>query len=229
MPNPDTLDMLIKEEAQVLIAQNAERFRQANVGLRAPARSLDRRIRRLIARERQKQQYGARFPALKRAAVFAAVCTASLVLILNAGAVRQALTRFFMDFTEDYISITHVTENLPPTTIEQKREPTEVPEGWEKQVDVDNAGMYSVDYFEEDDYVLCYTQMTLGNNISWLDNENTQIQEIKINQFDGYLFHYIDKELYSLEWSDGEYQYSINTFVSTISKETIISIATSVR
>lgn len=229
MPNPDTLDMLIKEEGQVLVAQNAERFRQANVGLRAPARSLDRRIRRLIARERQKQQYGARFPALKRAAVFAAVCTASLVLILNAGAVRQALTRFFMDFTEDYISITHVTENLPPTTIEQKREPTEVPEGWEKYIRFDDETWYGVGYTKNNTKVLTYTQTIFNNETEWIDNENTKIEEIKIGEYEGYLFYFIDKKLYCLRWSDGQYRYSINAFDSSISKETVISIAKSVR
>lgn len=89
--------------------------------------------------------------------------------------------------------------------------------------------MYVVVYRENGEKIITYMQRVIDENNTWFDNENTEIQNIKIGEISAVLMFRADMQTYSLSWSDWRYEYSLEAHSSEITKEDLISFAKTLR
>lgn len=228
----DKLDALIMLSAHVLAEKNAEEFLSTDTSDVVVPKSLDRRIKRMINRERRKQEYGKLYTALRNvAAGFLIACTVTLALVMSVEAVRTALWETIVQWFDDYISIMHVTEDEVPTTIEKKMEPSEYPEEWEREVVAEKEKFISIRYRKDGETMVTYHQGLLNKDNLWIDNDNAKITNVEVNDCDGLLIQYEDNPSLFLEWSDGMYSFSLATDGETdeVASELLIAIAESVK
>ena len=226
----DKLDALIIMSGDVLIKKNYELYQNTDVSGVIKPKSLDRRVMRNINRENRKKEYGNLYKYFGRCAVLIlVVCTVSFAVMMSVEAVRSAVWNAIIEFFDDYLSISYVMDSEVPDKIEQKSEPEiERPE-WEKQVVADNNCMYVVVYRENGEKIITYMQRVIDENNTLFDNENTEIQNIKIGEMSAVLMFRTDMQTYSLSWSDGRYEYSLEAHSSEITKEDLISFAKTLR
>lgn len=226
----DKLDALIIMSGDVLIKKNYELYQNTDVSGVIKPKSLDRRVMRNINRENRKKEYGNLYKYLRRCAVLIlVVCTVSFAVMMSVEAVRSAVWNAIIEFFDDYLSITYVMDSEVPDKIEQKSEPEIGRPEWEKQVVADNNSMYVVVYRENGEKIITYMQRVIDENNTWFDNENTEIQNIKIGEMSAVLMFRTDMQTYSLSWSDGRYEYSLESHSSEITKEDLISFAKTLR
>ena len=226
----DKLDALIIMSGDVLIKKNYELYQNTDVSGVIKPKSLDRRVMRNINRENRKKEYGNLYKYLRRCAVLIlVVCTVSFAVMMSVEAVRSAVWNAIIEFFDDYLSITYVMDSEVPDKIEQKSEPEIGRPEWEKQVVADNNSMYVVVYRENGEKIITYMQRVIDENNTWFDNENTEIQNIKIGEMSAVLVFRTDMQTYSLSWSDGRYEYSLESHSSEITKEDLISFAKTLR
>lgn len=226
----DKLDALIIMSGDVLIKKNYELYQNTDVSGVIKPKSLDRRVMRNINRENRKKEYGNLYKYLRRCAVLIlVVCTVSFAVMMSVEAVRSAVWNAIIEFFDDYLSISYVMDSEVPDKIEQKSEPEIGRPEWEKQVVADNNGMYVVVYRENGEKIITYMQRVIDENNTWFDNENTEIQNIKIGEMSAVLMFRTDMQTYSLSWSDGRYEYSLESHSSEITKEDLISFAKTLR
>ena len=226
----DKLDALIIMSGDVLIKKNYELYQNTDVSGVIKPKSLDRRVIRNINRENRKKEYGNLYKYLRRCAVLIlVVCTVSFAVMMSVEAVRSAVWNAIIEFFDDYLSISYVMDSEVPDKIEQKSEPEIGRPEWEKQVVADNNSMYVVVYRENGEKIITYMQRVIDENNTWFDNENTEIQNIKIGEMSAVLMFRTDMQTYSLSWSDGRYEYSLESHSSEITKEDLISFAKTLR
>ena len=226
----DKLDALIIMSGDVLIKKNYELYQNTDVSGVIKPKSLDRRVMRNINRENRKKEYGNLYKYFGRCAVLIlVVCTVSFAVMMSVEAVRSAVWNAIIEFFDDYLSITYVMDSEVPDKIEQKSEPEIGRPEWEKQVVADNNSMYVVVYRENGEKIITYMQRVIDENNTWFDNENTEIQNIKIGEMSAVLMFRTDMQTYSLSWSDGRYEYSLESHSSEITKEDLISFAKTLR
>ena len=226
----DKLDALIIMSGDVLIKKNYEMYQNTDVSGVIKPKSLDRRVMRNINRENRKKEYGNLYKYLRRCAVLIlVVCTVSFAVMMSVEAVRSAVWNAIIEFFDDYLSISYVMDSEVPDKIEQKSEPEIGRPEWEKQVVADNNSMYVVVYRENGEKIITYMQRVIDENNTWFDNENTEIQNIKIGEMSAVLMFRTDMQTYSLSWSDGRYEYSLESHSSEITKEDLISFAKTLR
>ena len=226
----DKLDALIIMSGDVLIKKNYELYQNTDVSGVIRPKSLDRRVMRNINREKRKKEHGNLYKYLRRCAVLIlVVCTVSFAVMMSVEAVRSAVWNAIIEFFDDYLSISYVMDSEVPGKIEQKSEPEIGRPEWEKQVVADNNSMYVVVYRENGEKIITYMQRVIDENNTWFDNENTEIQNIKIGEMSAVLMFRTDMQTYSLSWSDGRYEYSLESHSSEITKEDLISFAKTLR
>lgn len=225
----DKLDALIMLSAHVLAEKNAEEYLSTDTSDVVVPKSLDRRIKRMINRERRKQEYGKLYTALRNvAAGFLIACTVTLAFMMSVEAVRTALWETIVQWFDDYISIMHVTEDEVPTTIEKKMEPTAYPAEWEREVIADKEKLISIRYKKDGDVIMTYHQGLLIKDNNWIDNDSMLVTEVMIGSYKGLLIQYTDRNQYSIEWSDGSYSFSLATQSAIVTIDEMLSIARSV-
>lgn len=225
----DKLDALIMLSADVLMEKNVKEFLETDTSDVVRPKSLDRRIMRIIKRERRKSERGGWITVAKNIAAGVLIaCTVTLAMVMSIEAVRTALMETIVQWFEDYVSIMFVTEDDVPTTIEVKRQPVIDEEGWSEEVVADSLTSYSIHYFCDGSLALTYHQVCLNTDSMWNDNTDVTIEEISIGQNSGVLMIYENGGLI-VSWSDGEYTYSLSNRTSTISKEALLKIAESVQ
>ena len=225
----DKLDALIMMSADVLVEKNVKEFLETDTSDVVRPKSLDRRIMRIIKRERRKSERGGWITVAKNIAAGVLIaCTVTLAMVMSIEAVRTALLETIVQWFEDYVSIMFVTEDDVPTTIEVKRQPVIDEDGWTEEIAVDSPSMYSVNYYHEGTLVLIYDQVCLNTDSIWNDNTDVTIEDISVGQSNGALMIYENGGLI-VSWSDGEYTYSLSSRTSTISKEALLIIAESVQ
>ena len=225
----DKLDALIMLSAHVLAEKNAEEFLSTDTSDVVVPKYLDRRIKRMINRERRKQEYGKLYTALRNvAAGFLIACTITLAFMMSVEAVRTALWETIVQWFDDYISIMHVTEDEVPTTIEKKMEPTAYPTEWEREVVGDTAAIYGIRYMKDGDKVATYHQSLLNKDNIWIDNDSILFTEVMIGSYKGLLVQYTDRDKYIIEWSDGAYSFSLSSWSTKVTIDELLSLARSV-
>ncbi len=229
MVKNDKLDALILLSGNVLIEKNADLYRNTGISLIKRPRSLDKKVYKSINKERRRQEFGAFYKYGRRAAAALFVaCSLSFAAVMSVKAVRTTLWNSIVEFFEEYLSVSYVTETQPPRTIEEIKEPFYEGETWEKQVILDTVSMYSVVYRENGIKILTYSQEILGEEM-WFDNENTELENIEIGGKPAMLMFRKNQQTYSLSWSDGMYAYSLEAHSPEITKEELLALAETVK
>lgn len=225
----DKLDAMIMMSSHVLAEKSADALLSVDTSETEVPKLFAKKIDRMIKREHCKREYRELYSFGKRvAAVFLIVCTLSFALVMSVEAVRVALWQTLVEWYEDYIAISHVTDERTPEFIEDKKEPTSIPDSWKREVMIDSLSMYYIQY-SFDESVITFNQKILDDNEDWIDGKNSVIENVKIGDYDGNLIKLIDKMSYYLIWSDGSYSYTISCDNDKFSNEMLIEIAESVR
>ena len=229
MANNDKLDTLIKMSGDVLVKKNLELFENTDTSNVVRPKSLDRRVKRTIARENRKKEYGEFYRYAKvLVASLIVVFTVSFAAVTNVDAGIRELWDAIVNFYNDFISVMFEEQTKAPETLEEKREPTLIPDEWEKRVLNDTLNSYGIRYFDDGEKVLTYFQSVINIHKQMGDNEHTDFSNVTIGEYKGVIFEYVDKNYISLKWSDKEYCYFFTCDLRKITKEQLIEIAKSV-
>ena len=98
----------------------------------------------------------------------------------------------------------------PPTTIEDVRMPTYIPEGVVEDVLMANKlGVY-VDYYLGDEWVYSYMQDVWKETDIGLDNVGASVEYTTINEYEAIFVESTDTPEKSLVWNDGRYVYRLS-------------------
>ncbi len=197
--------------------------------IKVPA-SCGKRVLRMIEREKHKTAFE-KIPNYMKKAVAAVliICTAAFTLAMSVKAVREALWSTIVEWYKDYIAVSYVVDETPPTTIEEKKEPSTIPDDWVREVKLDTQSMYLIEYTKNDEFILEYSQTILDGNNELYDNRNINIDSITIHENIGSIITLTDKGLCCLIWNDGCYSYLMSYDNSKINLDTVIDIAESIK
>lgn len=104
---------------------------------------------------------------------------------------------------------TVVNEVTPPTTIEEVRKPTNLPDGVVEDVVIQNSVGVCIDYYLDNELIYSFEQLLLNNKDQYVDNESAVVCDVEINGNAGMVVEYTDKVGLTIVWNDGEYIYHI--------------------
>lgn len=226
----DTLDAMIVLSAHVLAEKNAADWMTEDTANVEIPHSVDRKIRRMIRKERRKIEYGAWYQIAKRVAmVFLVVCTVAFASAISVSAVREALWSAIVSFYEEYISVGYVVNAEPPAYIASKKEPSAIPDDWTREIRLDSQSMYYIQYTFDGEDIVNFRQKVLDENVDWIDNANSIVESIMIHGHEGSLITLLDKGVSYLVWSDGCYAYMIGYDNAKIQCDLVIEIAESLQ
>lgn len=113
-----------------------------------------------------------------------------------------------------------------PTTIEKKATLTYLPGEYDMVVDFDDETYYLVSFYDDEEFILCFSQKIITSELKWTNSENQKIYKTIISNHDAILVE--DSKtpnIYTLIWQDTEYEYLISGRFSD--KSEIIKIAES--
>jgi hypothetical protein len=225
----DKIDALIILSGNALVVKNLELFKNTDTSDVVRPKSLDRRVQRNINKEHRRKEYGSFYVFAKRcAAAVLIVCTVSFAIAMSIPPVRAAFFNAIVKFFEEYLTIAYISEAPAPEIIEEVRDIKPLDEDWEKDVMLNSNYMYVACYYENGQKVLTHTQIILAKGEMWIDNEHTVLEEVKVGEYSAMLVSHLDKQTFSLSWSDGVYEYLLETFTPEISKEELIVLAETV-
>lgn len=226
----DKLDAMIVLSAHVLAEKNAADLMSKDTANVEIPHSVDRKVRRMIRKERRKIEYGTLYVVAKRVAmVFLVVCTVAFASAISVSAVREALWSAIVSFYEEYIAVGYVANTEPPAYIEVKKEPSAIPDDWIREILLDSQSMYYIRYSSNDEEIVNFRQKVLDENEDWIDNENSSFESVTIHGHEGNLITLLDKGLAYLVWSDGCYSYTIEYDNAKINRDLVIAIAESLQ
>lgn len=227
--NNDKLDALIMMSADVLVWNNINEFLSTDTSDVVRPKALDRRILKMIRRERRQRDYGLLYTRLKQiVAALLIVCSTMFAMAMSIDAVRTEIWETIVQWYEEYFSVMYVTDDEVPTTIESKMEPKQIPNDWMEKVIVDSTSGYLIFYMNDDFIAATFSQLTMNKDNHKIDSDNTIVTDIKIDSYDGLLIQYTDKNTKFIVWSNGQYAFSLSTQVEDVSVETLIMMAESV-
>lgn len=225
----DNLDALILLSAQVLEESNLSRFAAAGTADTMRPASLDRKVRRLIRQEQHARRAAARWTPVKR--VVAAIlifCTVAFAAAMSIEAVRGAVWQAIVRWYDTYIAVSFEDADAVPKTIRTKHEPTDVPSDWVREVRVDSQILYRIVYRKEGKKMLSYKQQPLENQ-AWANKADSTTKEIFVGDRTATLVTSKDTGHYTLYWSDGAYQYTLQSISNDITLALMVQIAAFVK
>lgn len=229
----DNLDALILLSAQVLEESNLSRFAAADTADTMRPASLDRKVRRLIRQEQRARRAAARWTPVKR--VVAAIlifCTVAFAAAMSIEAVRGAVWQAIVRWYDTYIAVAFEDADADavsvPKTIRTKREPTDVPSDWVREVRVDSQVLYKLAYLQSGERVLIYKQQPV-NNQAWANGAESTVSETAVGDLAATLVTFEDTKQYTLYWSDGKYNYVLQAVSDEITPALMVQIAASVK
>lgn len=223
------LDALIKAAARDLLDEDLELFHSIDTSKTKMSDKAIKRIRRKI-RNYDRESWWSSVPLACRRAVAAVlvICSISFGFCMSVTAVRAEIENTVMKWYDEFVAVFFVTEQTPPSVIEEYREPMLQLTGTERQVVAQTDRVYQVIYIRDTEIVMSYQQMELTDSPINIDDERCTIREIDINGNKAQLFEYEDNSL-TVTWHDNEYKYLISAFTSDISQDLIISLAESIK
>ena len=221
------LDALIRAASDELLEDDVNYAKSLDTSTTQISDKTIRRIRRNIKNYDKEPWWNSiPFSCRKIVAAMLVLCTISFGMCLSVTAVRAEIAHTILEWYDKFVSVFYVTDETPPSTIEDYKEPLLMLAGTEKQVIEQNLANYFIIYCSDELPCLTYQQMIIDSMVK-LDNEKCTVSEITINGFDAQLFDYDDGSLV-VTWSDGQYAYIISIDLSDIESDLLISIAESV-
>lgn len=116
----------------------------------------------------------------------------------------------------------------PPTEILKKAYATYLPGDYTSKVELDSRLYYTVNYYENSEYIFSIMQNIITQDLYWRNSESHKIYTANINGFDAIIVENIDMDnVYSILWQDNEYEYSIMGIFSSIDE--IIKVAEGIK
>lgn len=192
-----------------------------------------------------------RRPALKRARTVTLRVAAAIMIISMLGCImigcvpewREAIFGAIVEWYDNCFAVrfetpggsepetepTDTNDGQPtaPTSIEEIRKPTDLPEGvWEDML-AQNSSTVNIDYYFNEEYLFSFSQSILKPNDNYVDNEDMDVTYIKINGNDATVVEYVSKDEIIILWSDSEYSYYIASTECDL--EALIGYAESVK
>ena len=195
---------------------------------------IQKKIEKLIRRESTYRDFGFKqFKHIlsKAAIIMLVVISVMFAAMMSISAIRTAIWEIVTEWYEEYVAVGYEPEEglevvEPPTKIEEIRKPTLLPLGAEEEVAVSTRRAFSCDYYLGDDCCISFSQFILEDEIGNFDGENAEALEMLVGDYQAHLLVY-DRNSYALNWTDGEYAYSIMSEVLSI--DDLIAIAESVK
>ncbi len=191
-----------------------------------------RRKKKILAEQNEKLSYNHK-KVIRFRIIIAALIAISVILgsIMSISAVRESLWKTILEWYEKYIVVhfeSEVSEATPPTTIEEVRKPTSIPDGCEEVILYsDLSGVY-IEYYKDNEFILSFQQGLMQNGELLINSENVTVSDIKINGFDAKLSKKNDNpDDCQIVWNDGEYYFKIKG--DTLTSEQMIKIAESIK
>lgn len=167
---------------------------------------------------------------LSRVAVIAlVVISITFAAMMSVSAIRNAVWNVIVEWYDKYISVDYKTDDLvvPPTEIKEIRKPALLPQGAEEEIVVNSNSSYIMEYYLGDDLCLVFRQSLIDSPNTYIDNENSAIENVLIGGFEGILLTYEKNTDINIVWNDGEYRYALTGY--DIDPETLTMIAESVK
>ncbi len=223
------LDALIKAAARDLLDEDLELFHSIDTSKTKMSDKAIKRIRKKI-RNYDRESWWSSVPLACRRAVAAVLvlCSISFGFCMSVTAVRAEIVNTVMKWYDKFVAVFYVTEQTPPSVIEEYREPMLQLVGTERQVFQQGVSDYIVLYLFDDGQFMLYQQMTITDNSTDIDNENCIIADIKVGEHDAKLFEY-ETGMRKITWHDDEYAYIISLDPYDIETDVMISIAESIK
>lgn len=223
------LDALIKAAARDLLDEDLELFHSIDTSKTKMSDRAIKRIRRKI-RNYDRESWWSSVPLACRRAVAAVlvICSMSFGFCLSVAAVRAEIVNTVMKWYDEFVSVFYVTEQTPPSVIEEYREPMLQLAGTERQVVAETDQLYQIIYSKNAEIMMIYQQMTLTELPTDINSEKCSIHEIMIFGNSGKLFAY-ENGSFAITWHDNEYEYLLSTFTAEISQEMLVIVAESIQ
>ena len=118
-------------------------------------------------------------------------CTASFGMCMSVEAMRAEIADTVMKWYDAFVPVFYVSEDTPPSVIEEHREPTLQLAGAEKRVVLKAETIYQILYMKSFDVGISYPQMVISDESVNIDSKNRCIQEkAKVSGYEARLLVY---------------------------------------
>lgn len=225
------MDALIMSAAHVLIEDTADYMRSIDTSDIVISKKLDKRIYKRI-RQNSRENHWNRVPVTFKKIVAAVMvfCTISFSLCMSVEAVRENVWNTILEWYDKFVAVFYVTEETPPSVIEEYREPTLQLAGTERQEILKNDMDNIISFTMNGQKALMYQQMIISNISSDIDGENCELSNVNIHDNSAQLLTYSDG-IRILTWHDNEYAYIITVYIdeSHFTLNDLIIIAESIK
>lgn len=221
------LDKLIRMAYEDYHGTETVLFAEGNDTVKIP-HGTDRRIKRTIEEffAHGKDTKASRRP-VKAVLVIAAIVLAA-VLCMSVGSIRTRIVNVFKTSFEKYDQY-DFTVNGEMLSEVGFLEPSYVPKGFTREVQIKNKNMLLVLYKLDDEPVVYYSQYAGINSTMAVDNEHTETKNVNINGYEGTLFRFSDGNL-TIAWNNGVNVFQLNSTASgSVTEKQLIKMAKSLK
>ena len=150
-----------------------------------------------------------RYISSKIAMIFVAIILATFVTVMSVSALRNAVWNAIVEWYEEYIDIKYTgTDDPVIDKIEEIHKPTNLPEGVEDFIWIQEDALFMCEYVLGDNSIGIFEQHLLKNTNSFkIDSVEANIYSITVNDS---TYTVVDtKNVYNIFWDDGTYYYTL--------------------
>ena len=237
---PDKLDMIIALAAKDCGNDDVELLDNLDVSEVALDKHFHRRKTRIVEKHKRYPTMLALKKGILRVAIVLMVfMSLGFTTIMAISPMRKAVFEVVIEWYEDYITIRYeptdkdvnvasggegneTTDNdensamndpviIPPTVIEEVRKPTALPKNVVEDIVMQNKTFVCIDYYQGDELIYTFNQMSLEVRDIYLDNEGVILETVDINGNPSTVIQHTEFSGVSIVWSDGEYIYQMIT------------------
>lgn len=223
------LDDALGHVANVLIEKDIEYAKSLDTSSVIIPQSTLRKIRKNMHSAKNKTNWWKLPSAFKKVIVaMLCICTVSFALCMAHDSTREAFLNIFINEHEKHSDVFYNSEINSPKTLETYKAPSLQPSDSQKRILMEGKDNYIVGYFKNNERILTYQQMIIGDESSSVNNEQCAVTDTSVNKFPAKLFEYEDGTR-TLTWHDNSYAYIIYSQSPNITSKEIIMIAESVK
>lgn len=212
----DKLDCMLFAAASEFCKKDVETFDNLDVSDVPESKRYIKKRERMIAKHRHKPFFAScRRLTRAVAVVLAVIFSLGFITVMSVSAFRNAVIGVIVDWFEDYVQVefedNDASDENAGLVIEDLKKITALPEGMVEEISMEYGKVWMTTYLLNDERICSLRQEVYRKNMVYIDNNNTEMQEVYINDMKGYLF-VAENKTRSLYWNDGEYTYVINCY-----------------
>jgi len=187
------------------------------------SKRFERKMRRLIGR-RKKRYYPLINMAWKRVALAVAVFALMAFAAMSVKAIREPVVRFFIMVYEKFSTVVFGdVYSVPEARIDQVFEIGNLPNEFQLQDRQQQDTFVRTLYVNPEGMKINFYQLLSASPLVQFDSENTEHEEVNINNAIGCFYH--NKDANNLFWSDGTYLFWL---ISGLEKNALAAVAASI-